>query len=238
VEKNFFDEALLKWIDWRDRAQAARQSVLGASAAADAVRQINVLLGELKTSHPALYTNWLKAKPDRALEGTYGIGTTPHLAGIFLQNETGVRAEFVHYRGGAMQDLVGGRIDLLIDLPPSALPQLHAGTVKAFAVTGRNRLAAAPEIPTVDEAGVPGLYVSFWHALYAPKGTPKAAIAKLNAAVVEALADPTVRRRLADLVKKFRRASSRHRRRSARCSAPRPRTGGRSSKRLALRLND
>jgi tripartite-type tricarboxylate transporter receptor subunit TctC len=98
-----------------------------------------------------------------------------------------------------MQDLISGRIDLLIDLPPSALPQVRAGTVKAFAVTGKNRLAAAPEIPTVDEAGLPGLYVSFWHALYAPKGTPKAAIAKLNAAAMEALADPTVRRRLADL---------------------------------------
>jgi tripartite-type tricarboxylate transporter receptor subunit TctC len=142
---------------------------------------------------------WLRAKSDGALQGTYGIGTTPHLAGIFLQNETGVRTEFVHYRGGAMQDLVSGRIDLLIDLPPSALPQVHAGAIKAFAVTGKNRLAAAPEIPTVDEAGLPGLYVSFWHALYAPKGTSQEVIARLNAAVAEALADPTVRRRLADL---------------------------------------
>jgi tripartite-type tricarboxylate transporter receptor subunit TctC len=142
---------------------------------------------------------WLKAKPDGVLQGTYGVGTTNHLAGIFLHKEIGIRAEFVHYRGGAMQDLISGRIDLLIDLPPSALPQVRAGTVKAFAVTGKNRLAAAPEIPTVDEAGLPGLYVSFWHALYAPKGTPKAAIAKLNAAAMEALADPTVRRRLADL---------------------------------------
>ena len=142
---------------------------------------------------------WLKAKPDTALQGTFGIGTTSHLAGIFLQNETGVGVQFVHYRGGAMQDLISGRIDLMIDLPPSALPQVYVGTIKAFAVTAKNRLAAAPEIPTVDEAGLPGLYVSFWHALYAPKGTSKDVIARLNAAVVQALADPTVRRRLSDL---------------------------------------
>jgi len=142
---------------------------------------------------------WLKASPEMALQGTYGIGTTAHLAGIFLQNETGVRVQFVHYRGGAMQDLVSGRIDMLLDFPPSALPQVHAGMIKAFAVTAKNRLAAAPEIPTVDEAGLPGLYVSFWHALYAPKGTSKDVISKLNAAVVEALADPTVRQRLSDL---------------------------------------
>jgi tripartite-type tricarboxylate transporter receptor subunit TctC len=142
---------------------------------------------------------WLKAKPETALQGTFGIGTTSHLAGIFLQQETGVRVQFVHYRGGAMQDLVSGHIDLMIDMPPSALPQVRAGMIKAFAVTTKNRLAAAPEIPTVDEAGMPGLYISFWHALYAPKGTSKHVISKLNAAVVEALADAKVRQRLSEL---------------------------------------
>ena len=142
---------------------------------------------------------WLKAKPDKALQGSFGIGTSGHLAGILLQNETGAQVEFVHYRGGAMQDLVGGRIDMMIDLPPSALQQVHAGTIKVFAVTAKNRLSAAPEIPTVDEAGLPGLYVSSWHGLYAPIRTPKDVIAKLNTAVVQALADPTVRRRLSDL---------------------------------------
>jgi tripartite-type tricarboxylate transporter receptor subunit TctC len=142
---------------------------------------------------------WLRAKPAKALQGTFGIGTAGHLAGIFLQNETGAPLEFVHYRSGAMQDLVSGRIDLMIDLPPSALPQVSAGTIKAFAVMAKNRLAAAPDIPTVDEAGLPGLYISFWHALFAPKGTSKDVIAKLNAAVVQALEDPTVRRRLGEL---------------------------------------
>jgi tripartite-type tricarboxylate transporter receptor subunit TctC len=94
---------------------------------------------------------------------------------------------------------VSGQIDMMIDLPPSVLPQLRAGNIKAYAVMAKNRLAAAPGIPTVDEAGLPGLHVSFWHALYVPKGAPKDVIAKLNAAVVATLADPTVRRRLADL---------------------------------------
>jgi tripartite-type tricarboxylate transporter receptor subunit TctC len=154
---------------------------------------------ELPAANLQELIKWLKANPDKALQGTFGIGTTTHLAGIFLQNETGVRVQFIHYRGGAMQDLVSGRIDMLIDLPPNVLPQVRAGTIKAFAVTAKNRLAVAPEIPTVDEAGLPGLYVSFWHALFAPKGTSKDVIAKLNAAVVEALADPMVRQRLSDL---------------------------------------
>jgi len=154
---------------------------------------------ELPATNLKELIKWLKAKPDKALQGTFGIGTSGHLAGILLQNETGIQVEFVSYRGGAMQDLVGGRIDMMIDLPPSALPQVHAGTIKVFAVTAKNRLAAAPEIPTVDEAGLPGLYVSSWHGLYAPKGTSKDVIAKLNAAVVQALADPMVRQRLSDL---------------------------------------
>src|SRR5262249_31122143 len=111
----------------------------------------------------------------------------------------GIRVQFVHYRSGAMQDLVSGRIDMMIDLPPSALPQAHAGTIKALAVLARNRLAVAPEIPTVDEAGLPGIYISFWHAIYAPKGTSKDVISKLNVAVAAALADPTIRQRLSDL---------------------------------------
>jgi tripartite-type tricarboxylate transporter receptor subunit TctC len=98
-----------------------------------------------------------------------------------------------------MQALVAGDIDMIIDDPTSSLPQVRAGRIKAFAVTARSRLAAAPDIPTVDEAGLPGFYFSRWHALWAPKSTPKDVIAKLNAAVVGALADPLVRSRLADL---------------------------------------
>jgi len=98
-----------------------------------------------------------------------------------------------------MQDLLGGQIDLMIDFAANSLPQVRAGTIKAYAVTAPSRLPAAPEIPTVDEAGLPGFYISAWQGFWVPKGTPKDAISKLNAAVVAALAAPSVRRRLADL---------------------------------------
>ena len=98
-----------------------------------------------------------------------------------------------------MQDLVAGQIDLMLDQASNAIPHIRAGRIRAYAVTSKSRLGAAPEIPTVDEAGLPGFYVSVWHGLWAPKGTHKDIIAKLNAAVVEALADDTVRRRLAEL---------------------------------------
>jgi tripartite-type tricarboxylate transporter receptor subunit TctC len=144
---------------------------------------------------------WLKANPDKASEGTAGAGSPQHVSGVFFQNATGARFQFVPYRGAApaMQALVAGDIDMIIDDPTSSLPQVRAGRIKAFAVTARSRLAAAPDIPTVDEAGLPGFYFSRWHALWAPKATPKDVIAKLNAAVVGALADPLVRSRLADL---------------------------------------
>ena len=144
---------------------------------------------------------WLKANPDKATQGTTGAGSALHVAGVFFQKETGARLPFVAYRGGAlaMQDLVSGQIDMMIDVAANSLPQVQAGSIKAYAVTDKRRLAAAPTIPTVDEAGLPGLYVSIWFALWAPKGTPKDMVAKLNAAVAGALADGTVRQRLADL---------------------------------------
>ena len=98
-----------------------------------------------------------------------------------------------------MQDLVAGQIDLMVDNPATSLPQARAGTIKAYAVTAKARLAAAPDIPTADEAGLPGFNVSQWTGLWAPKGMPKDIIAKLNKAVVKALADANVRARLADL---------------------------------------
>jgi tripartite-type tricarboxylate transporter receptor subunit TctC len=109
--------------------------------------------------------------------------------------------QFVPYRGAApaMQDLMAGQVDINIDSPVTALPQIRAGAIKAYAVAAKRRLAAAPEIPTVDEAGLPGFYISSWFALFAPRGLPKDVTAKLNAAVVSALADPAVRQRLADL---------------------------------------
>jgi tripartite-type tricarboxylate transporter receptor subunit TctC len=144
---------------------------------------------------------WLKANPDKASEGTAGPGSPQHVSGVFFQNATGTRFQFIPYRGAApaMQDLLAGQIDMIIDDPTNSLPHVRAGRIKAFAVTAKNRLASAPDIPTVDEAGLPGFYFSRWHALWAPKGTPKDVIAKLNAAVVGALADPVVRSRLADL---------------------------------------
>jgi tripartite-type tricarboxylate transporter receptor subunit TctC len=98
-----------------------------------------------------------------------------------------------------MQDLVGGHIDLMFDQPPNSLPHMRDGKIKAYAVTARARLASAPDIPTVDEAGLPGFYISVWSGMWAPKGTPQEVISKLNAAVVDALANQTVQRRLADL---------------------------------------
>jgi tripartite-type tricarboxylate transporter receptor subunit TctC len=144
---------------------------------------------------------WLKANPDTASAGTAGPGSPQHVGGVFFQNATGTRFRFVPYRGGvpAMQDLVAGQIDLIISDQTTSLPQVRSGNIKAYAVTGKGRLAAAPDIPTVDEAGLPGFYFSVWNALWAPKNTPKNVISKLNAAAVDALAEPAVRQRLADL---------------------------------------
>jgi tripartite-type tricarboxylate transporter receptor subunit TctC len=147
------------------------------------------------------FVAWLKANPDKATQGTAGTGGASHLAGVFFQKATGTRYQLVPYRGSApaMQDLLAGQIDMMIDLAASSTPQVRAGNVKAYAVTSKTRLAAAPDVPTVDEAGLPGYYVSSWHALWAPKATPKPVVARLNTAVMEALADPTVRKRLADV---------------------------------------
>jgi tripartite-type tricarboxylate transporter receptor subunit TctC len=144
---------------------------------------------------------WLKANPDKATLASPGVGSPPHIAGVFLQKLTDTHFRFVPYRGAApaMNDLIAGHVDLNIPQAAIALPQVKAGTIRAYAVTSSTRLASAPGIPTVDEAGVPGFYISVWHGLWAPKGTPKDVIAKLNAAVVETLADPAVRQRLAEL---------------------------------------
>ena len=144
---------------------------------------------------------WLKANPDKAFQGTAGIGSPPHIAGVFFQKLTETKYQFVHYRGGApsMQDLLGGQIDLLIPQPPIVLPYVREGKIRAYAVTAKKRLDVAPDIPTAQEAGVPGFAVSVWHGLWVPKATPKPAIAKLNAAVVEALADPAVKKALTNI---------------------------------------
>jgi tripartite-type tricarboxylate transporter receptor subunit TctC len=144
---------------------------------------------------------WLKANSGKATQGTSGIGSSGHLAGALFQKLTGTSYAFVPYRGlaPAMQDLLAGQVDMLIDVPTSALPQIKNDTIKAYAVTAKTRLAGAPNIPTVDEAGLPGFHASVWYSLWAPAGTPKDVIGKLNAAVVDALADPAVSKRLAEI---------------------------------------
>jgi len=144
---------------------------------------------------------WLKANPDKASAGTGGVGSPPHVAGIFFQKMTDTHFAFVPYRGAApaMRDLVAGQIDFMFDQASNVMPQLQGGTIKAFAVTARARLAPAPAVPTVDEAGLAGLYVSVWHGLWAPKRTPADIVARLNDVVVKALADPGTQAKLAAL---------------------------------------
>jgi len=163
--------------------------------------QLIISRTSLPTSDLKTLVTWLKANPDKASAGTAGIGSLSHIAGVFFQRETGTRFQFVPYRGVnlAHQDLIGGQIDFMFDQVPTALANVRAAKVRAYAVTAQTRLDSAPEIPTVDEAGVPGLYMSVWSALWVPKGTPRNVIAKLNAVAVEALSDPVVRKRLDDL---------------------------------------
>ena len=144
--------------------------------------------------------DWLKANPGKASLGTSGVGSPPHLLGLLFQQETGSQYQFVPYRGAAlmMQDLVAGHIDMSINVLVTSLPQVRAGLIKAFAVTARSRLAVAPEIPTVDEAGLPGLYFSLWQGLWAPKGTSKQVIARLHQAVIAALENPINRQKFID----------------------------------------
>jgi tripartite-type tricarboxylate transporter receptor subunit TctC len=144
---------------------------------------------------------WLKANPDNVTFGTGGLASPPHISGLSLQTVTGNKFQFVPFRGSApaLQQVLGGQLDLIIDQASAALSVAKSGSVRAYAVTAKQRLASAPDIPTVDEAGLAGFYVSIWQAVWAPKGTPKDAITKLNAAIAGALADPTVQKRLAEI---------------------------------------
>jgi tripartite-type tricarboxylate transporter receptor subunit TctC len=144
---------------------------------------------------------WLKANPNKATQGSGGPGSLTHVAGVFFQKQTDTHFEIVPYRGAgaAINDLVAGHIDFMFDLAPNSLPQMRAGTIKSYAVMAKTRLRAAPEVPTVDEAGLPGFYIAAWEAIWAPKSTPKSVVEQLNVAIVEALADPTVRSRLSGL---------------------------------------
>jgi tripartite-type tricarboxylate transporter receptor subunit TctC len=144
---------------------------------------------------------YLKANPDKASVGIAGVGATGHLTGISFQKETGTRFPFVPYRGNApaMQDLLAEQIDFMIEPSSNFKSLVGAGSVKPYAITGRTRLPSSPDIPTADEAGVPNFFASLWYGLWVPKDTPKDIIAKLNATMVQVLADPSVQKRFDEL---------------------------------------
>ena len=144
---------------------------------------------------------WVKSNSAKVTGGTAGPGSPSHIAALYFQNTIGVRFQLVPYRGTpqVIQDLVAGQVDIVFDQVSSSLAQVRAGKIKAFAVTAKARLAAAAEIPSVDEAGLPGFYTTFWFGLWAPRGTPGIIIDRLNAALVETLGDGTVQSRLRDL---------------------------------------
>ncbi|WGS03016.1 hypothetical protein MTX23_35865 (plasmid) [Bradyrhizobium sp. ISRA436] len=145
---------------------------------------------------------WLKANSAEALASSNGPGSAGQLLGLKFANATGVTFSFVPYRGGesaSMQDLLAGRLPVKFAQPADSLSLVRSGAIRAYAVTAKTRLAAAPELPTTDEAGLPDFHVSVWHGLWLPKGTPAPIVTKLNAAVTTTLADQTVRERLAEL---------------------------------------
>ena len=144
---------------------------------------------------------WLKTNHDKVVQGHNGSGSAQHLCGIQLQRAVGASWPFVPYRGAApaLQDMIGGRLDVMCASPASSLAMVGGGLLRAYAVTGGNRLASAPDIPTVDEAGFPGMRISIWGGLFVPKGTPRTVIAKLNSVAMSALADPAVHQQLMNL---------------------------------------
>jgi len=144
---------------------------------------------------------WLKANEDKATAGTAGAGSGSHIGGVYLQTLTGLKLQYVPYRGTgpALNDLVSGQIDIIVDQASNSMQQIRAGSIRAYAITDTVRLKAAPEIPTVEEAGLPGFHMTLWSGLWVPKATPKDIIERLNAAAAEAMGDPAVQKRLADL---------------------------------------
>ena len=144
---------------------------------------------------------WLKARPAPATAGTAGAGSGSHIAGLYFENVSGIKLQYVPYRGTgpAMNDLVAGQIDLIVDQTSNSISQVRAGNIRAYAVTSDKRLESAPDVPTTDEAGLPGFHMTLWSGLWVPKGTPKEIVTKLNAAAVAALNDPAVRKQLESL---------------------------------------
>ena len=148
---------------------------------------------------------WLKDNQDKASQGNSGVGTPSHVGGLMFQNAIGAKYTMVPYRGAgqSMQDLVAGQIDVMLDTPAVSMPQIQSGNIKAYAVTDKSRVKILPDIPTTDEAGLPGFYFTFWHGFWVPKGTPKDIVTKLNSALVQTLADPDIRSRLGSIAQEI-----------------------------------
>jgi tripartite-type tricarboxylate transporter receptor subunit TctC len=144
---------------------------------------------------------WMKSRPAPVTAGTAGSGSGSHIAGLYFENVSGIKLQYVPYRGTgpALNDLVAGQIDIIVDQTSNSINQVRAGNIRAYAVTDEKRVEQAPEIPTTDEAGLPGFHMTLWSGLWVPKGTPKEIIAKLNGAAVDALSDPAVRKQLENL---------------------------------------
>ena len=166
----------------------------------------NPYIAVVRKDHPAKdfkeLIAWLKTNPGKATEGTAGLGSGQHISGVYFQKITGTQFQFVPYKAGSadiIRDIIAGHIDFTFDQAITSLSHIKGGNVKAYAVTSDKRLDAAPEIPTVDEAGAPGVYISTWYGLWVPKGTPQEAIDKLGTAARAAMADPAVRQRLLNL---------------------------------------
>ena len=144
---------------------------------------------------------WLRARPTPATAGTAGAGSGSHIAALYFESVSGIKLQYVPYRGTApaMNDLIAGQIDLIVDQTSNSINQVRAGTIRAYAITDSKRVESAPNVPTTDEAGLSGFHMTLWSGLWVPKGTPKDIIAKLNASVVDALNDPAVRKQLENL---------------------------------------
>ncbi|GLR99615.1 tripartite-type tricarboxylate transporter receptor subunit TctC [Bradyrhizobium liaoningense] len=142
--------------------------------------------------------DWLKSRPSPPTAGTAGAGSGSHIAAVYFENVSGIKLQYVPYRGTApaLNDLIAGQIDLIVDQTSNSINQIRAGTIRAYAITDDKRLRSAPDIPTAEEAGLKGFNMTLWSGMWVPKGTPKEIVTKLNAAAVEALNDPGVRKQL------------------------------------------
>ena len=183
------------------------------------------------------FIDWVKANQHKAAVGSIGAGSAAHIAGVYFEKIAGVKLNYIPYRGAApaLQDLLAGNIDFMFDHVANALPHVKEGKIRAYAVTSDQRLPSAPDIPTVDEAGLPKLHVSIWFGLWAPRGTPKDIVLKLNSAVKELLPIRPFARSWRPWGKSFLRLTSNRRKRWLRIRRRKSRSGGQSSRRLTSR---